>query len=38
MLEQAEPQALAVISKETAYLITNMMEDVIQRGPVRRPK
>jgi penicillin-binding protein 1A len=32
VLEQAEPQALAVISKETAYLITNMMEDVIQKG------
>jgi len=38
VLEQAEPQALPVISKETAYLITNMMEDVIQRGPVRQPK
>ena len=32
MLEQAEPQAQEVISKETAYLITNMMEDVIQKG------
>ena len=32
VLEQAEPQALVVISKETAYLITNMMEDVIQKG------
>ena len=32
VLEQAEPQALQVISKETAYLITNMMEDVIQKG------
>ena len=32
VLEQAEPQALAVISKETAYLITSMMEDVIQKG------
>jgi penicillin-binding protein 1A len=32
VLEQEEPQALAVISKETAYLITNMMEDVIQKG------
>ena len=32
VLEQAEPQALPVISKETAYLITNMMEDVIQKG------
>jgi penicillin-binding protein 1A len=32
VLEQSEPQALPVISKETAYLITNMMEDVIQKG------
>lgn len=32
VIEQAEPQALAMISKETAYLITNMMEDVIQKG------
>ena len=32
VLEQTEPQAVEVISKETAYLITNMMEDVIQKG------
>ena len=32
VLEQAEPQALQVISKETSYLVTNMMEDVIQKG------
>jgi penicillin-binding protein 1A len=32
ILESAEPQSLPVISKETAYLITNMMEDVIQKG------
>ena len=32
VLEQAAPQAIPVISKETAYLITNMMEDVIQKG------
>ncbi len=32
VLEQSDPQALEVISKETAYLITNMMEDVIQKG------
>jgi penicillin-binding protein 1A len=32
VLELAEPQATAVISQETAYLITNMMEDVIQKG------
>jgi penicillin-binding protein 1A len=32
VIEQTEPQAIPVISKETAYLITNMMEDVIQKG------
>ncbi|MCE9535947.1 MAG: penicillin-binding protein, partial [Nitrospirae bacterium] len=32
VLELAESQALTVISKETAYGITNMMEDVIQKG------
>ena len=32
VLEQSDPQTLEVISKETAYLITNMMEDVIQKG------
>ncbi len=32
VLELAEPQAQEVISKETAYLITNMMEDVVQKG------
>jgi len=32
VIEQAEPQTLQVISKETAYLVTNMMEDVIQKG------
>jgi penicillin-binding protein 1A len=32
VLEQAEPEPLPVISKETAYLITNMMEDVVQKG------
>lgn len=32
VLEHAEPQAQDVISKETAYLITNMMEDVVQKG------
>jgi penicillin-binding protein 1A len=31
-LERATINPLQVISKETAYLITNMMEDVIQRG------
>jgi len=32
VLEQTEPQVVERISKETAYLITNMMEDVIQKG------
>lgn len=31
-LETTEPEPHEVISKETAYLITNMMEDVVQRG------
>ncbi|MGE0644991.1 MAG: penicillin-binding protein 1A [Nitrospira sp.] len=31
-LEVVEPEAREVITKETAYLITNMMEDVVQRG------
>ncbi len=32
VLELAEQQSHEVISKETAYLITNMMEDVVQKG------
>jgi penicillin-binding protein 1A len=32
VLELMEPHPQEVISKETAYLITNMMEDVIQKG------
>ncbi|HXH85461.1 MAG TPA: penicillin-binding transpeptidase domain-containing protein, partial [Nitrospira sp.] len=32
VLELTEPQAREVVSKETAYLITNMMEDVVQKG------
>ena len=32
VLEMAEPEAHEVMSKETAYLITNMMEDVIRKG------
>jgi penicillin-binding protein 1A len=31
-LEVTEPEPHEVISKETAYLITNMMEDVVQKG------
>ncbi len=31
-LETTEPEVHEVISKETAYLITNMMEDVVQKG------
>ncbi|BCA54873.1 Penicillin-binding protein 1A [Nitrospira sp. KM1] len=32
VVELAEPETHEVISKETAYLITNMMEDVVQKG------
>ena len=32
VLEVTEPEPHEVIAKETAYLITNMMEDVVQRG------
>jgi penicillin-binding protein 1A len=32
VLEQEEVKTQEVVSKETAYLITNMMEDVVQRG------
>ncbi len=32
VLEEVQVQPKQVVSKETAYLITNMMEDVIQRG------
>ncbi len=32
MLEQAKFEPRSVVSKETTYLITNMLEDVIQRG------
>jgi penicillin-binding protein 1A len=32
VLEQQEPKSEEVVSKETAYLITNMMEDVVQKG------
>jgi len=31
-LESVEPEPQEVITKETAYLITNMMEDVVQKG------
>ena len=32
VLEETQVQTNPVMSKETAYLITNMMEDVVQRG------
>ena len=32
MLENHLPEPRAVVSQETSYLITNMMEDVVQRG------
>jgi penicillin-binding protein 1A len=31
-LEQEDVQTQEVLSKETAYLVTNMMEDVVQKG------
>lgn len=31
-LESAQPESTEVMTKETAYLITNMMEDVVQKG------
>ncbi|MBM4125927.1 MAG: PBP1A family penicillin-binding protein [Nitrospira sp.] len=31
-LETTQPESHEVIAKETAYLITNMMEDVVQKG------
>jgi len=37
-LESYEASSQQVISKETAYLVTNMMEDVIQRGTGWRAK
>ena len=38
LLEQAEVKQEPVISKETAYLITNMLEDVIGYGTGQRAK
>jgi penicillin-binding protein 1A len=38
VLEEHEPVANEVIAKGTAYVITNMMEDVIQRGTGWRAK
>lgn len=32
VLEETQPDAHEVMAKETAYLITNMMEDVVQKG------
>ncbi len=37
-LEHRELAPQQVVSKETAYVVTNMMEDVIQRGTARRAK
>jgi len=38
VLEHRELAPQQVVSKETAYVVTNMMEDVIQRGTARRAK
>jgi penicillin-binding protein 1A len=37
-MENHEPNSQHVISKETAYMVTNMMEDVIQQGTGWRAK
>jgi len=38
LLEQHKPNPRSVVSPETAYLITNILEDVIQTGTGRRAK
>ncbi len=38
LLEETEAKSESVLSKETAYLITNMLEDVIQYGTGQRAK
>lgn len=38
LLEETEAKSESVLSKETAYLITNMFEDVIQYGTGQRAK
>ncbi|MBI5137459.1 MAG: PBP1A family penicillin-binding protein [Nitrospirae bacterium] len=38
LLEGAEPQVKRVVSEETAYLITNVMEDVIRDGTGRKAR
>ncbi len=38
ILDRHNPQPQGVVPKDTAYLITNMLEDVVQRGTGRRAK
>lgn len=38
VLEQKFPEPRRVISKETAYIISNMLEDVVQNGTGRKAK
>ena len=38
ILEEIEPSAIEVISSQTAYLITNLMQSVIQEGTGQRAK
>ncbi|TKB81870.1 MAG: penicillin-binding protein, partial [Nitrospira sp.] len=38
MLEESAPEASPVVTKEVAFLLTNMLEDVIQRGTGVRAK
>lgn len=38
VLETRDPSAEQVISKESAYVITNILEDVVQRGTAKRAR
>lgn len=38
VLESHQPEIKAVVSKETSYIITNILEDVIQRGTGRKAR
>lgn len=38
VLESRDPIATRVISKETAYVVTNILEDVVQRGTAKRAR
>jgi penicillin-binding protein 1A len=38
LLEQAEPREIPVISEETAFLVTDILQDVVQEGTGRRAR